>query len=270
MNIKFLLLVAYLVVKSEAHYFICNFEYITHETVGSLYTCRGSVSLTWSSEIESVHGTHQPGRTHDDVEAISVFSRGVWSIPEGIPDFFPNLRALEFVSSDFMQLQASSLQPFPQLQLFHMTHGYITSLSADLFSFTPRLTSVAIEVGNIRHIEADLLTNLNNLTRLHLADNLCVNRRAENRAEVLQLIFELSVLCPPREVTTTSEPSTTTPNTTTESPTEECPCEQEIEDLRLGYYQLKSEMESKNKEIQDLQSLNAQFEARFRKIESEL
>lgn len=259
---KLLLPAVFFALAAEAIHFQCDFVYADHETVGTLYTCEGFVIVSWSSELEGVWGTHQAGKTHDDVEAISVNSQGLQRFPVGMEAFFANLKVLDFRRPSLSLITADNLQSFPQLRVLHVFSGNIVTVPGDLFSFTPMLTSVSFERNNIWHIGHGLVANLGNLTNLHLEDNLCVNRWAKNRVEVLELASQLSILCPPRDV-----PTTTTP-TTTEITT--CLCDEEIDDLRLENQQQNLEMEQKNKEIQQLQSLVAAIEVRLREVENQL
>lgn len=75
----------------------------------------------------------------------------------------------------------------------------------------------------------DLVANLNNLTFLDFLNNVCFNDYARDRAEVLSLATQLSVLCPPLDVTMTA---TTTEPTNIDHNTDQCLCDQELGKLQ--------------------------------------
>lgn len=106
----------------------------------------------------------------------------------------------------------------------------LTSLDGDLFKFNPLLKYISLGNNKIQHIGQDLVTNLHDLEDLSLSGNICINRSAKTRADVVELAPQLSVLCPPLDETTTT--AATTVVTTTKQPTEQCSFDDEIEELR--------------------------------------
>lgn len=53
--------------------FKCFYETATIVVIGNLYRCEPEVTISGESRtIDKVEGTHQPGRTNDDVEYLMV------------------------------------------------------------------------------------------------------------------------------------------------------------------------------------------------------
>lgn len=244
---KFLLLAVIVLSTAGAIEFNCHFDYYTFDNFGRVYTCEPAITLTNFTTVEKVTGTHQPGHTDDDVEYILVFSYSIHLpvFPRGLEHFFKNLRALQFSNIFMLSISAEDLKPFPLLEYLHLYGNRITSLDGDLFSHNPRMQYFSIVSNRIEHIGHDLVTNLNELQFLNLAGNNCINKIAETRAEVEELAPQLSVLCPPLDVTTTAATTTVLPN-------EKCLCEDEIEELR-------QENQQQNKDIEQLQQSNEQL-----------
>lgn len=169
------------------------------------------------------------------------------------------MEALKFMmkwGDEMQSIAAQDLQPFPELIHIALGGNNLTSLDGDLFSFNPRLERIILNLNRIQHIGHDLVTNLNNLTYLSLAANICVNRNAGTRSQVLELAIQLPALCPPLFA----------PETTTEQAIEQCPCDEQIEELRVENQQLREENQWQNKRIDDIESRLREFEERFREV----
>lgn len=258
--VKLLLLPVLLVLATEAVHFNCRFTNMTFSGVlGVVYACDVTLTVTGSTTLESISGSHQSGRTNDDVEIINMARQNLTFIPEGIDSFFKNLRGLEFWYTPLTAISSRDLQPFPKIIYFRAAGSRLTSLPGDLFSFTPNIQHLSMRENQIEHIGHDLVKNLNSLAWLNFGNNSCIDRRTTTRAGVLELAPLLSVLCPPQDIATT-----------TEAPSDHCPCDEEIEVLRLENQQLMIEMKEKNREIQELQSSNVLFEERLKEVEMQL
>lgn len=245
--------------------FNCHFDYETFDNFARVYTCQPTITLTNFTTLEKVTGTHQPGHSNDDVEYMFVFSYSIHLpvFPRGLEFFFKNLRALQFSNIFMLAISAEDLKPFPQLEYLHLYGNSITSLDGDLFSHNPRMQYFSIVSNRIEHIGHDMVTSLNELNFLNLAGNNCINKIAETRAAVEELAPQLSVLCPPLDVTTTAA-------TTTVQPNEKCSCGDEIEELRQKNQQQNREIEQLQQSNEKLYELNTATEERLLEVEKKL
>lgn len=265
MYFKTLFLGLLAVLTVEAVRFDCVFgPSYNYDVVGSTYTCTASVTLTGSTALESVAGSHQPGKTNDDVRTLNIEKQTLSFFPEGIEKVFKNLVIIRMYDTPLLSIKAKDLQHFPQIQYFAAANASLTTLDSDLFSFTPNISFINLQSNQIQHVGLNLVTNLEKLNILYLLRNPCVNKNAATRADVLNLASTLPSLCPPLE----------TIATTTEGVGGECPCSEKIEELRL---ESQHKMEQKNREIQDLQQTNeklfeatAALENRFKNVEMQI
>lgn len=246
-HVKFILVAVIASFTVDAVQFNCEFRFLSISKFGGAYSCIPTVTLTGSTSLESVSGVHQTGSTNDKVGCIWIERQNLPFFPQGIVNFFKNLRALYFFETILQSISAEDLQPFPQLELLGLYMVNLTSLDGDLFKFNPLLKYISLGNNKIQHIGHDLVTNLNNLEDLSLFGNICINQSAKNRTAVAELAPQLSVLCPPLDPTTT----TATVGTTTKQPTDQCSCEDEIEELR-------QENQQQTKEIVKLQESTVQ------------
>lgn len=226
--LKIGLLALFLAYQTNAVHFDCAFDFYTPAPIGIVYTCRPTVILSGSSTLKSVTGIHRPGYTNDNVEFLFVGSENLPFVPRELSKFFKNLRAIEYMDTRVLSISAQDLQ-IPTLEYLFLNGNSFTSLDGDLFSFTPRMKFIHLGHNQIQHIGPDLLTNLSHLQRLYLNGNICIDKSAETREEVEELVTQLSILCPP--------------------PIEPCSCEYEIAQLR-------KEIQQQNQKLEQLQYLN--------------
>lgn len=193
--------------------FDCNFGWHTPWSwvpIGTRYTCVATLTNVDSTTLESVTGVHESGRYNDDVEYLIIENQQLTSVPEGIADFFKNLNMLLIDNSSLMSISVNDLRQFPRLLLLDLYCNELTSIDSDLFRFTPHMQYVTFANNRIQHIGHELVNNLKNLTYLYFNDNVCIDRAARTRAEVLSLAPQLSVFCPSLDVATTTKAATTT------------------------------------------------------------
>lgn len=243
----------------EAVQFECSFQILKPWiTPGDRYTCNATVINSGSSSfLESVTGNHQTEKSNDDVQFLRIYNQVMKFVPEGIADFFKNVDALQIMLSSLMSISANDLRQFPRLLHLDLSYNRLTSIDGDLFIYTPNLQYVEFDFNRIEHIGQDLVTNLNNLTYLRFDGNICISQVVSLHMFVLLLAPQLTVLCPPLNVTTIT--TTAEPTITTDRSTDQCFCDEEIEKLHELNRVLKTQLD-------DLQEAN--FEQN-RKIEQQ-
>lgn len=190
--------------------------------VGSQYSCAPSISLSQSGLVLSrVGGRHQPGRINENVVLLAVYFQTVVNrIPRKIDEFFPKIRGFQWFGGSLESVSAEDFNQFPQLVVLNIQRNKLMTLDSDLFLNTPLLELVEFSENSIESIGPDLLTNLDRLKNVFLEHNICVNRNAYNREDVLELIRILPFLCPINQ--TTNIPSTIETTTVSFPGSEEC------------------------------------------------
>lgn len=226
---KFLVMATSFFLTAQAAKMQCTFRPYQIYLTGNVYQCgEATVSLTNSVTLESISGTHQLGKTNNDVEHVSINDQDLTFIPEGITNVFKNLKAFSIERSSLKSISAKDLQQFANIEFFGVCYSNLTSLDGDLFSFTPNLRLVDFRYNQIKHIGNNLVTNLSELTYLSLIYNECINDGAYSRAAVMKLDPQLPVLCPSLE---------------------KCSCDEKIERLREAFKKILKEVEMKLLEL---------------------
>jgi Leucine-rich repeat (LRR) protein len=168
----------------------------------------------------------------------------VKNLPKGIATFFSKVEWLQMWKSGLISITKEDLKPFSNLKLIRFISTQIESLEEDLFQFNPKLTRIELNLNKIKHVGANLLNSLTYLESADFSSNVCINKKADNRYQIQDLIRELETNCEPPATTTTSttteKPTTTTSTTTTRATTENSR-EVELALLKIKYEALEKE-----------------------------
>lgn len=184
---------------SQAVTFTCRYSIgQPRAIIGSVYECNPIVAAS-GTVLENVTGTHLENKTNADVEFLYIVQQNLTYVPSNIETFFPNLKGIQYYISNLQQISANDLKPFPQLLLFYVHTGFITSLDADLFKHTPDLQWLGFFRNKIEHIGVNLLGNLTGLQHIHLGENPCIDTYANHPDTIIELNQQLPILCPPYE-----------------------------------------------------------------------
>lgn len=180
--------------------FECNFRTSDWTVVGNVYTCQAVVVHSGSeNSLEQVIGVHLEGKSNDDVEFLLVSSQVLNHIPEGIIQFFPNLKAIRWNHSKLLSITAEDLKPFPNLIYFASWGNEISALDGDVFKYTKSLRYLQMFVNQLEHVGHDLLTDLSDLQFVNFNSNPCIKVVASTTQTIHQLNEQLPLSCPPLE-----------------------------------------------------------------------
>lgn len=167
--------------------------------LGDVYLCQPQVILAEdeSGVLENVLGDHMESKTHDDVGMLNVYQQKLSFIPIDIPDFFPNLRGINWHDSDLAELSAEDLKPFPQLLYLGVRFTQLKTVVSDLFEHTPNLQYITFAGSQIHHVGENLVTHLKDLKILDFQLNKCIHRIAKTPEQVAKMNEDLPNECPP-------------------------------------------------------------------------
>lgn len=238
---------------ADAVQFNCRFSFISIDFVGIVYTCDATVILSGSTTLGNVTGAHQKGYTNDDVEFIQIGNQNLSFFPRGIVNRFKNLKSLNYYKNSLLSISAQDLRPYSKLIDLSFHGNNLTSLDGDLFTFTPLLKYLDLGRNQIQHIGENLLSNLGNLQILYLQDNICINSGTRTRDGVLEIIAQLSVLCPPVDAKTTVAIDT-------EKSIKQCSDNKEIQELRYLITQQSNNIEHLQLSIGQLIQVNKKLQ----------
>lgn len=248
--------------------FKCEFMITSWSMVGEPYTCIAQVENTGSeSTLEEVQGEHEERRSNVDVEFLYVYKQSLPMIPKDLELYFPNLKGIEWHTSELSTLSANDLKPFPDLKVFISHYNKLPTLDGDLFKFTPKLNWIYFHNNSVEHVGKDLLTNLKELTFVNFERNPCINYVAMSAEKIPLLISKLHEQCPPLETQTSETPQSFLNH---------------IEDLENKLFKLSAfnakhekiieglsgELKEQNAKVAEQNKIIAKYEKRFIALES--
>lgn len=186
--------------------FNCDFDFYQLPLgIGNLYACVPKVFSEETKTLDRVEGVHKKDYTHHDVEFLFVLIQNIDFVPQGIDNFFPNLKAMNFYGNNIFSISARDLRPFPRLEYLALYNNELESLDGDLFMYTPRLSYIHLGANKLQHIGKGLVTDLDRLEYLNLDENICIDENANTHDEVKTLATQLSLECPPLGEATSAE-----------------------------------------------------------------
>jgi hypothetical protein len=176
----------------------CEFDTDYWNVVGNVYICsvRGNPSVTSPGvTVTSVTGDHEPSMSHADVQGFYSYRNTINFMPCGLNDVFPNLIGIEIGYAGMKELHQSDLKQFPRLRYLGLYGNVLTIIEQDLFKFNTELEYISFGFNRITQIHPTVFDHLNKLSQLHLDSNVCMNKYAENRSAVEDLISSVKREC---------------------------------------------------------------------------
>lgn len=177
----------------------CRYSISDWWTLSDVYTCYGTVIFQDDHRIiTDVTQNHLDGKNGSDVQRLVVYFQPVEFIPENIADFFPNIEAIQINFGALREISREALIDLRALRQLDFFENNIRTLENGAFDGNPLLAAVNIDYNPIRNVNHAVFDNVPELTSLHIHGATCINQMVnENRQEVENMIFRLSVQCPP-------------------------------------------------------------------------
>ncbi|KAL7011199.1 hypothetical protein ACKWTF_014151 [Chironomus riparius] len=123
-----------------------------------------------------------------NVEAVLINQKETFFIPNGINNFYPNLRLLIVVLSSLKKIFLKNFENFPDLEYLNLNYNQIEMLEENLFKFNHKLKFILISDNKIKLIDPSAFNGLINLKHLNLDDNLKFNATATGQSAIKVLI----------------------------------------------------------------------------------
>lgn len=99
----------------------CSYGMTLFSAIGTVYTCHARVLFDGNENVTSVYGTHETGKGHDDVKALSIVSQNLSFVPTNIESFFGNIIVFDLYLNVITSLSNRHLIPFPSLQYLSLS-----------------------------------------------------------------------------------------------------------------------------------------------------
>jgi len=130
------------------------------------------------------------------VEALFFFNQHVPSLPKGIAQILPNLKALTVESSQLNAISKEDLSPFPNLMYLRLNGNQLEALAGDLFVENSNIVYIDFNRNKIETVGTGLLQPLISLTHAFFNDNTCIDSNAGSPSSFEALKQDLETKCP--------------------------------------------------------------------------
>lgn len=195
-----ILVTPYLVTQIESQIMQCDyleehFSSMVSEVTKSSYGCALEISAS-NSEIQhqEIIGQHEPGKTDADVKAVFV------SPDELLKHFssifckkFQNLETLIFVPQLLESIDEDSLYECKNLDLFALHSSKISTLPENFFIHNPKLSNIAIGLGQMNEISENIFQNQKDVKIMSLRGNHKLSHLPPNIFKTFEKLTQLEL-----------------------------------------------------------------------------
>lgn len=158
---------------------VCEFKYATWEDKTTKYYCSvTSSSITKpNTRIKSFTGVHVPGKSDNDVDAISFLNCTVEYFPKGLDQIFPRLEFIEMTRCGLKEITRKDLQNLEKFQGIYLESNELVSLPSNLFTNMRRLKRLSFYGNKLSSLSSQLLVPLkeNDMRYIDFASNAKIN-----------------------------------------------------------------------------------------------
>ncbi|KAL7015703.1 hypothetical protein ACKWTF_016612 [Chironomus riparius] len=165
----------------------CEFKNDDFDSINNQYTCAVQVNLmitVKNTKIQSVRGSHNAGKSNNDVTGLSIRDKKMQYMPSNLADKFKNLIAMRIRQGKLKEISQSDFKTFPKLRYLNLDANDLEVLDDDLFDFNPLLEVIWFEGNKIKAIGQSTFGNLKNLRDLDMNGNTCYSKRMSSRYDM--------------------------------------------------------------------------------------
>lgn len=174
-----------------------------------------------TENITGVHPKHRDGKTNAEVEYVKLSSSDFRSIPRGIHDFFPNVRALTFKFDKLEKITRNDLENFGEkLTYLSIEKSSIEVIPEDIFASTPNIKKLFLSTSHLKTIDGHPFEDLKDLVELSI-NFPGITSNATDQGGIQKLISTIGRRYHQKSKETTTEPQTTIGNKETQRTTRE-------------------------------------------------
>ncbi|KAG5679088.1 hypothetical protein PVAND_008683 [Polypedilum vanderplanki] len=142
--------------------------------------------------IEKAEGEHVEGKTDDDVTTFRIYNAdNLKFFPSNINNVFKNLKFLGIQLTNIAEITSDDLKVFPKLEFLTLSDNEIKVIKDDTFKFNIRLRTIYLNGNKISHIDPKSFSELKNLEKLFLEENICEFEEAASKDKILEIVRKI-------------------------------------------------------------------------------
>jgi hypothetical protein len=201
LKMKTIMLLMLLFVTTTAIHIECEYKMIEWWKFDEMYSCYvKNTVLTGNQSLETVTGAHRVGMSNANVRHIFFgfgFPCGSLDfVPQEIDKQFSSIIGIMFLDCNIQAISGNELKDYKNLESFYIAANPIEKIPGNFFQNNAKLKNVEFVYNKITNVGSNLLTELNQLTHADFFGNVCIDKGAFNRSEVLRLIEYIKIHCP--------------------------------------------------------------------------
>lgn len=176
----------------------CEFSSsVDYHVIGNAYRCKVNFfnSTSQSENITDILGVHEGEKSFEDVKLFMIENQNISMIPRNLNLIFPNLEGIIIESCNLKSLSSYDLKNYPKLKFVYIGNNQIYNLPGDLFENNLHIEWLTFRNNYTKTIGTNLLKNLKNLEFASFIRNTCINRKAQSKLEIQQLINDIERNC---------------------------------------------------------------------------
>lgn len=181
---------------------------------------------------------------------MDIFRKTVKTWPKTLKNFFPNLKAIQFYTTDLEEISSDDLKQFPNLEYLNLAFNLLKKLPGDLLGYTLKLKVVVFHNNKLANVGLGILDGLNSLSDVDFQANTCINLNAQTPDELETLKEELKINCFVAEETTVKP----------ETCPLRCTLNDETDELNSKYDKLFKSIEELQSEVSKMKELNTELQ----------
>ena len=145
-------------------------------------TSRCDVSSDLKIYYENQEITIENVENRTNLTTFAVMHKIVHYFPQGINEYFPNLKKIQITSSGLKEITSKDLQNFPELEYLDLSHNVIEVLEENLFKFNKNLSEILLNNNTIKEVDPTAFNGPTRIKTLELIGNTCYSGNATNNA----------------------------------------------------------------------------------------
>lgn len=176
----------------------CNYTIKIKKILGKSYSCetKNNLDITSSelSVISSVNGTHEKGKTLNDVSTFGAKNKNILNFPKDLEKFFKKLERIRISDGRMKEICADDLMPFPLLKELSLKDNDIEVIEDGTFAYNPMLEYINFEDNKIVHFGENVFDHLS-MKLMYLTGNICIDFSTSDSNDVPEVIRKIKVNC---------------------------------------------------------------------------
>ncbi|KAL7048075.1 hypothetical protein ACKWTF_003202 [Chironomus riparius] len=174
----------------------CTFNPSNWTIVKDSYRCNINknpwITRCESAQVNLVTGKHEDGMTNNDVSSLRAHAKTINYFPQGLENFFKNLKVISIDKCQLKEIHQADLKPFTKLVELILHHNQIVVLEEGLFDYNLELELIWLNYNKIKQIDPNVFDKLNKFRYFLFSSNFCSSKDVYNSRDSVKDAVKLA------------------------------------------------------------------------------